>query len=51
MAPCLIPDVVQGEDAIRQRYPDVYRNLQKSEFGFISESKKKIYLFFYNLVK
>ncbi len=40
-----------GEQAIRQRYPDVYRNLQKSEFGFISESKRKIYLFFYNLVK
>jgi hypothetical protein len=40
----------KGENALRQRYPEVYRSLQKSELGFISESKRKIYLFFYNLL-
>ncbi len=40
---------VSSADFLRQRYPDVYERLQKEELGFISESKRKIYLFCYNL--
>ncbi|XP_059086843.1 very-long-chain (3R)-3-hydroxyacyl-CoA dehydratase 3-like [Tigriopus californicus] len=34
---------------IKNRYPEVYEKLQKEELGFISESRRKIYLFCYNL--
>lgn len=42
-------DGLSATDALRQKYPDVYRKLQKEELGFISESRRKIYLFTYNL--
>lgn len=38
-----------ASDALRQKYPEVYKKLQKEELGFISESRRKIYLFCYNL--
>ncbi|TRY72424.1 hypothetical protein TCAL_14901 [Tigriopus californicus] len=37
------------QDLIKNRYPEVYEKLQKEELGFISESRRKIYLFCYNL--
>jgi len=45
----LLQDGLSATDALRQKYPDVYRKLQKEELGFISESRRKIYLFTYNL--
>ena len=45
----LLQDGLSATDALRQKYPDVYRKLQKEELGFISESRRKIYLFCYNL--
>ena len=31
------------------QYPEAYEKLQKEEFGFVSESKRRIYLFCYNI--
>jgi hypothetical protein len=31
------------------QYPEAYEQLQREEFGFVSESKRRIYLFCYNL--
>ncbi len=45
----MMGDDVTSADFLRQQYPDVYERLQKEELGFISESKRKIYLFCYNL--
>ena len=45
----LLQDGLSATDALRQKYPEVYKRLQKEELGFISESRKKIYLFCYNL--
>jgi len=42
-------DGLTASDALRQKYPEVYKQLQKEELGFISESRRKIYLFCYNL--
>ena len=43
------PDDLTSADFLRTKYPEVYKRLQKDELGFISESKKKMYLFCYNL--
>ena len=45
----LLQDGISATDALRQKYPEVYKRLQKEELGFISESRRKIYLFCYNL--
>ncbi len=45
----LLQDGISATDALRQKYPDVFKQLQKEELGFVSESKRKIYLFCYNL--
>jgi len=37
------------QDYLRQEYPEVYEKMQKEELGFISESKRKVYLFLYNM--
>jgi len=37
------------EDYLRQEYPEVYEKMEKERQGFISESKRKTYLFCYNL--
>jgi len=37
------------EDMIRNKYPDMYKDLEKEELGFVSESTRKIYLACYNL--
>lgn len=40
---------MRTEDLIRNKYPDLYKDLEKDELGFVSESTKKVYLFCYNL--
>ena len=40
---------VSSQDMLRQKFPDVFKQLQKDELGYISESRRKIYLFCYNL--
>ena len=40
---------VSSQDCLRNKYPDVFKQLQKDELGYITESKRKIYLFCYNL--
>ncbi len=45
----LTGDDVSSADFLRQQYPGVYERLQREELGYISESKRKIYLFCYNL--
>jgi len=37
------------EDMIRNKYPDIYRDLEKDELGYVSESTKKVYLAAYNM--
>lgn len=37
------------EDMIRNKYPDIYRDLEKQELGFVSEPTRKVYLAAYNL--
>ncbi|XP_023336938.1 very-long-chain (3R)-3-hydroxyacyl-CoA dehydratase [Eurytemora carolleeae] len=37
------------QDILRTKYPEAYEKLQKEEFGFVSESKRRIYLFCYNI--
>ena len=37
------------EDMIRNKYPDIYKDLEKEELGFVSESTRKVYLACYNL--
>ncbi|CAB4068228.1 HACD [Lepeophtheirus salmonis] len=44
-----LSDQVSSEDFLRSKYPDVYKDLQKHELSYVSESNRKIYLFFYNL--
>nr|XP_040572708.1 LOW QUALITY PROTEIN: very-long-chain (3R)-3-hydroxyacyl-CoA dehydratase-like [Lepeophtheirus salmonis] len=44
-----LSDQVSSEDFLRSKYPDVYKDLQKHELNYVSESNRKIYLFFYNL--
>lgn len=44
-----LQDGLSATDALRQKYPEVYKRLQKEELGFISESRRKIYLFCYNM--
>ena len=44
-----IDQKVSSEDLLRNRYPDVYKDLQKQKVGYVSESKRKIYLFCYNM--
>lgn len=36
-------------DKLNFQYPEAYEKLQKEEFGFVSESKRRIYLFCYNI--
>jgi len=45
----MLQDGLTASDALRHKYPDVYRQLQKEELGYISESRRKIYLFCYNM--
>ncbi len=40
---------LSSEEMLRQQYPDVFEKLQREELGFISEGKRKVYLFCYNL--
>jgi hypothetical protein len=40
----LLQDGISATDALRQKYPGVYKQLQKEELGFISESR---YYFIY----
>jgi len=40
---------MKTEDLIRNKYPDLYKDLEKEELGFVSESTRKVYLFTYNL--
>jgi len=41
------PDI-SAKDMLRTKYPEAYEKLQKEELGFVSESKRRIYLFIYN---
>lgn len=36
------------QDVLRTKYPEAYEKLQKEELGFVSESKRRLYLFVYN---
>jgi len=36
------------QDVLRTKYPEAYEKLQREEFGFVSESKRRMYLFCYN---
>ena len=40
---------MKTEDLIRNKYPDLYKDLEKEELGFVSEGTRKMYLFCYNL--
>lgn len=42
-------NLVSSKDLLRNKYPEVYKQLQKDEMGFVSEGRRKIYLFCYNL--
>lgn len=42
-------DGPSAEELLKQRYPDVFKQLEKEEKGYITESRKKVYLFCYNL--
>lgn len=44
-----LQDGISATDALRQKYPEVFKKMQKEELGYISESRRKIYLFCYNL--
>lgn len=45
----MLQDGISASDALRHKYPDIYKKLQKEELGYISESRRKVYLFCYNL--
>jgi len=40
---------VSKQDILRTKYPEAYEKLQREELGFVSESKRRIYLFCYNI--
>eukprot|EP00095_Tigriopus_kingsejongensis_P011615 snap_masked-scaffold638_size121162-processed-gene-0.0 protein:Tk11615 transcript:snap_masked-scaffold638_size121162-processed-gene-0.0-mRNA-1 annotation:"protein tyrosine phosphatase-like protein ptplad1" len=40
---------MSSEALLKNRYPEVFKQLEKEETGYISESRRKIYLFCYNL--
>jgi len=40
---------ISTQDWLKNKYPEAYRKLEMAELGYISESKRKIYLFCYNL--
>jgi len=39
---------ITAQDVLRSKYPEAYEKLQKEELGFVSDSKRRIYLFCYN---
>ncbi len=43
------PPDISSHDWIKHKYPEAYRKLQMEEQGYITESRRKIYLFCYNL--
>ena len=40
---------MSSEEMLKNQYPDAFRDLQKQEYGFVTESTRKTYLFCYNL--
>ena len=40
---------MSSEDMLKNQYPDAFRDLHKQEYGFVTESTRKTYLFCYNL--
>ena len=40
---------MSSEDMLKNQYPDIFRDLEKQEYGFVTESTRKTYLFCYNL--